>query len=69
MLGKVGDREGEVQASRYRTNKSRGKAQHRECREWYYNSVVWGQMSATLAGSTAERIDLLNHHVVHLKVV
>lgn len=51
-------------------SKYRGcKVQHRECSQWYCNSVVWSQMGATLAVSTAQHVDLSDRHVVHLNLI
>ena len=51
-MGKVGEREWEIQPSYYRMHKSwEYKAQPREYNQWYCNSVLWWQIIGTLVVS------------------
>ena len=68
-MGKIGEGEPEGQASSPGMSKSRDEKHSIGCREWYCNSAVGGQMAATLAGNTAERIDLSGHYITHLKLM
>lgn len=69
-MGNLGEEDWEAQASRSGIRKSQGRmVQQREDGRWCCDSVVWGQMAATLAESMTSRIDLPDLCIVHLKLM
>ena len=69
-MGKMGEGEWEVWASSYGLNECHGNKKYSVGNNrWYYNSIIWGQMLATIVVSITQHTELLSHYVVHLKLI